>query len=149
MKNLTVSIATDHRGFALKKLFAARLAKGGHKVVDFGTDDEVSCDAGDFAQKLAADLRDHPQHMGILICGSGQAMAMTANRYKHIRAALCLNSTMARLAREHNDANVLVIGAHIVGQEVAFDCLDTFLSTAFLGGRFTARIDKLTALGGL
>jgi ribose 5-phosphate isomerase B len=149
MINLTVALASDHRGFALKALFAARLAERGHTVVDFGTDDEASCDAGDFAMRLADDLRAMPEHVGVLICGSGQAMAMTANRYKHIRAALCLNTTMARLAREHNDANVLVIGSHIVGQEVALDCLDTFLTTKFAGGRFVARRDKLTCLGGL
>ena len=149
MTGLTVALASDHRGFALKKLFAARLAERGHNVVDFGTNDESSCDAGDFATRLAKDLRDNPAHLGILICGSGQAMAMTANRYKHIRAALCLNTTMARLAREHNDANVLVIGAHIVGQEVALDTLDAFLTATFAGGRFVPRLDKLNALGGL
>ena len=147
MTGLTVALASDHRGFSLKKAFAARLAEHGHQVVDFGTNDEASCDASDYAQRLAADLRAHPDHFGVLICMSGQAMAMTANRHKHIRAALCLNTTMARLAREHNDANVLVIGSHIVGQEVALDCLDTFLATKFLGGRFIARRDKLGAIG--
>ena len=149
MTQLTIALASDHRGFALKKLFAARLAEQGHAVLDLGTDSETSCDAGDFAQKLAADIKVNAQHRGVLICGSGQAMAITANRYQHIRAALCLNTTMARLAREHNDANVLVIGSHIVGQEVAMDCLDMFLATPFLAGRFTARRDKLTELGGL
>jgi len=149
MSQKTIAIASDHRGFSLKSLFLVRLNERGHKILDFGTNDEKSCDAGDFAQKLANDLRDNPQHLGILICGSGQAMAMTVNRYKHIRAALCLNTTMARLAREHNDANVLVLGAHVIGQEVALDCLDVFLETKFLEGRFTARRDKLTALGGL
>jgi ribose 5-phosphate isomerase B len=80
---------------------------------------------------------------------SGQAMAMTANRYQHIRAALCANTTMARLAREHNDANILALGAHIVGQDVALDCLETFVTTKFLGGRYAERIVKMTELGGL
>jgi ribose 5-phosphate isomerase B len=149
MNELSVSIASDHRGFALKSLFCARLRERGVEVVDFGPNDERSCDAGDFAQRVAADLLEHPQRLGVLICGTGQAMAMTANRYQHVRAALCLNTTMARLAREHNDANILVLGAHIVGQEVALDCLDIFLATKFLEGRFTARRDKLTGLGGL
>ena len=104
MTEKTISIASDHRGFALKSLF-------------------------------------------LLICGTGQAMAMTANRYRHIRAALCVNATMARLARQHNNANVLALGAHIIGQEVALDCLQTFLTTQFLGGRFAARVDKLAGLG--
>jgi len=149
MTHQTIAIASDHRGLHLKSLFSLRLEELGHTVVDYGTHDENSCDAGDFAQRVAIDLRDHPQHIGILICGSGQAMTMTANRYHHVRAALCFNTTMARLAREHNDANVLVLGAHIVGQEVAMDCLETFLTTKFLEGRFTARRDKLTAMGGL
>ena len=149
MTKFTLALGADHRGFVLKSLFSARLKEQGHNIIDFGTDSEASCDAGDFAQKVAADLHAHPDHKGILICMSGQAMAMTANRYQHLRAALCLNTTMARLARQHNDANVLVIGAYMIGQEVAMDCLDTFLTTDFLGGRFIPRRDKLTAMGGL
>ena len=149
MTHKTIAVASDHRGLLLKSLFALRLEELGYKAIDFGTNDENSCDAGDFAQRVAADMREHPEHRGILICGSGQAMAMTANRYQHIRAALCFNTTMTRLAREHNDANILVLGAHIVGQEVALDCLDMFLTTKFLEGRFTARRDKLTAIGGI
>jgi ribose 5-phosphate isomerase B len=149
MTNFTISIGSDHKGFSLKTLFIQRLTQQGHQVIDVGTDSEASCDAGDFAIKVAEQLRSNPDYRGILICMSGQAMAMTANRFKHIRAAMCLNTTMARLAREHNDANVLVLGAHIIGQEVALDCLDTFLSTPFLEGRFIPRRDKLTDLGGL
>jgi ribose 5-phosphate isomerase B len=149
MTALTIAIAWDHRGFLLKSLLFARIQERGHKPVDFGTHDEKSCDAGDFAQRVTADLRENPEHLGVLICGSGQAMAMTANRFRHIRAALCLNTTMARLAREHNDANILVLGAHVMGQEVALDCLDIFLGTKFLGGRYTARRDKMSAIGGL
>ena len=149
MTSLTLSIASDHRGFQLKALFVARIKELGHQAVDFGPNDETRCDAGDFAQKVALDLRAHPERLGILICGSGQVMAMTANRYKHIRAALCTNATMARLARSHNNANILAIGAHIVGQEVALDCLETFLSTPFLGGRYAERCDKMEELGGL
>ena len=149
MENLTINVASDHRGFALKSLFVARLREAGHAIIDFGTENETSCDASDYAVRLALDLADKPKNFGILICGSGQAMAITANRYRHIRAALCVNTTMARLARQHNNANVLVLGAHIIGEEVAMDCLDIFLNTPFLGGRFTPRLDKLTALGGL
>jgi ribose 5-phosphate isomerase B len=149
MADTVIALGADHRGFELKSLLLARVRGQGHGVIDLGTDSQTSCDAGDFARKLAQHLRDHPDHVGVLICGTGQAMAMTANRYRHIRAALCLNTTMARLAREHNDANVLVLGAHIVGQEVAFDCLDVFLSVPFAGGRFAARRDKLTELGGI
>jgi ribose 5-phosphate isomerase B len=149
MTEKTVLLGSDHRGFLLKSLFSAQIRERGIKVVDLGPSCEDRCDAGDFAQKVAAGLKDHPEYLGVLICGTGQAMAMTANRYKHIRAALCLNTTMARLARQHNNANVLILGAHIVGQEVAMDCLDAFLTTDFLGGRYAERCDKLTALGGL
>ncbi|MCL2473796.1 MAG: RpiB/LacA/LacB family sugar-phosphate isomerase, partial [Alphaproteobacteria bacterium] len=80
-------------------------------------------------------------------CGSGQAMTMTANRFSHIRAALCCNGTMARLARQHNDANVLTIGAHTTGREVALDIVDAFLSAEFLGGRYTPRRDMMSQFG--
>ena len=149
MTEITIAIASDHRGFLLKGLFSARLQERGYRVSDFGTHDETSCDAGDFAQRVALDMKENPDHIGVLICMSGQAMAMTANRYRHLRAAMCLNTTMARLARQHNDANVLVIGAHMIGQEVALDTLDAFLDTPFLEGRFIPRRDKLTGMGGL
>ena len=149
MAKKSLTIASDHRGFALKTLFVARLKEMGHEVVDLGPTDETRCDAGDFAQKVAADLRAHPEKFGILICGSGQAMAMTSNRYKHIRAALCTDSTMVKLACTHNNANVLALGADIIGKEVALDCLEVFVSTEFLGGRYAERCDKLTNLGGI
>lgn len=149
MAQKIVAIASDHRGFPLKSLCCAYLKEHGIEVVDFGPSDETRCDAGDFAMRVAADLRAHPDRLGVLICGTGQAMAMTANRYKHLRAAMCLNTTMARLARQHNDANVLILGAHIIGQEVALDCLEAFITTDFLGGRYTERRDKLTSIGGL
>jgi ribose 5-phosphate isomerase B len=149
MAQKTISIASDHRGFPLKSLLISRLKELGVQIVDFGTTDEGRCDAGDFARKVIDDIKENPQHLGVLVCGTGQAMTMTANRFQHIRAALCLNTTMVKLARQHNDANVLALGAHIVGQEVALDCLEAFLNTDFLGGRYTERRDKLTALGGL
>lgn len=144
-----VVIGSDHRGFPIKSLFSAHLKAQGVEVIDLGPNDENRCDGGDFAQRLALDLRAHPERLGVLICGTGQVMAMTSNRYQHIRAALCLNTTMARMARQHNDANVLVLGAHVIGKEVALDCLETFLNTEFLGGRYEERRDKLTAMGGL
>ncbi|MDX2028131.1 MAG: RpiB/LacA/LacB family sugar-phosphate isomerase [Alphaproteobacteria bacterium] len=149
MSGLTISIAADHRGFALKAAFTEWLKKQGHSPKDLGTSSEERCDAFDFASKLAKDMASGGTPFGILICGSGHAMAMTANRYKHIRAAHCCDVTMARLSREHNDANVLVIGADIIGSGVALDCLDIFLKTPFLGGRYAERRDRLTALGGL
>jgi len=149
MANTSVLIASDHRGFELKAAFIAWLKERGFAPNDLGTNGQDRCDASDFAQKIAAGLKADDTRFGVLICGTGQAMAMTANRYQKVRAALCTEATTARLAREHNDANVLVLGADIVGASVALDCLEVFLKTKFLGGRYAERRDKLTALGGL
>jgi len=145
----TVLIASDHRGYRLKAQIIARLTENGFAPKDLGTDSEERCDAGDFARKLAEEFKFGKAQFGILICGTGQAMAMTANRYRILRAALCTEATTARMTREHNDANVLVLGADITGPGVALDCLEVFLKTKFLGGRYAERRDKLTALGGL
>ena len=149
MPNLTVSIAADHRGFPLKSFLVEWLKKNGHTVKDLGTASTERCDAIDYAKKLAEDMGSGAATFGVLICGTGHAMAMTANRYRRIRAAHCMDVTMARLAREHNDANVLVLGANLIGEAVALDCLETFLKTSFLGGRYADRRDRLTGLGGL
>ena len=146
MTQPTIFLASDHRGFALKGQFVTWLGEHGYPLVDLGPGNEDRCDAMDFAVKMAAELKKNPEGKGVLICGSGQAMAMTANRFPHLRAALCTNSTMARLAREHNDANVLALGAHITGLEVALECLQVFLTTKFLGGRYTERRDRFAAL---
>jgi ribose 5-phosphate isomerase B len=147
--SLPILIAADHRGFGLKSRLVAWLGDQGRAAEDLGTANEGRCDAFDFAKKLAGRLAASPNSVGVLICGTGHAMAMTANRYRHIRAAHCTDMTLARLAREHNDANVLVLGADIVGPGVALDCLKVFLETSFLGGRYAERRDRLTSLGGL
>src|SRR5262249_41690785 len=125
------------------------LAENKFEARNLGTDSEERCDASDFANKLAIAMKNGNECVGILICGTGQAMAMTANRYKSLRAALCGDATVARLTREHNDANVLVLGADITGAAVAMDCVEVFLTTQFLGGRYAERRDRLTAMGGL
>ena len=145
----TVLIASDHRGFGLKGRLESWLSEHGYGPRDLGAYGDERCDAGDFAQALAEGLKSGAAQFGVLICGTGQAMAMTANRYQHIRAALCSLPDMARLTREHNDANVLVLGADFVSEEAALQCLEVFLKTPFLGGRYAERRDKLTAIGGL
>lgn len=145
----TVLVAADHRGFSLKTKVMVWLGENGFVPKDLGIHSDERCDAFDFATILAGELRTHTEQRGILICGSGQAMTMTANRYQHIRAALCTETTSARLSREHNDANVLVLGADITTPETALGCVETFLNTQFLGGRYIDRRDRLTALGGL
>jgi ribose 5-phosphate isomerase B len=144
-----VFIAADHRGFPLKARLLQWLEENSFGTNDLGTNSDERCDAFDFAKILASKLKNHPEQRGILICGSGQAMAMTANRYQHIRAALCNEAISARLSREHNDANVLVLGADIMSSETAFECISVFLNTKFLGGRYADRRDRLTLLGGL
>jgi ribose 5-phosphate isomerase B len=149
MSDTIVFIASDHRGFQLKAQFIDWMKDHGFTAKDLGTDSEARCDALDFARKMALEFKTDTHARGILICGSGQAMAMTANRYKNLRAALCTDTTMTRLAREHNDANILALGADIIGEAVALDCLEVFLKTKSLGGRYAERRERLTGLGGL
>ena len=145
----TIPIGSDHRGYRLKALFIEWLGAHGYAAKDLGTNSEERCDALDFARKMAGEFDSNAAEFGILICGSGQAMAMTANRYKKIRAALCMNVEAARTTREHNDANVLALGADFLAPEEALKILETFLTTKFLGGRYAERRDRLTELGGL
>jgi ribose 5-phosphate isomerase B len=144
-----IPIAADHRGYALKAQCISWLEQNGYAPKDLGTHGSARCDALDYAQKLAAELSSNSIQSGILICGSGQAMTMTANRYQHLRAALCGSVAMAKTTREHNDANVLVLGADFTPQEEALKIVQTFLDTEFLGGKYAERRDALTALGGL
>jgi ribose 5-phosphate isomerase B len=147
MSKAVIPIGADHRGYVLKAPFIAWLEQNGYAPRDLGTHGAERCDALDYAKKLAADFRSI--QFGILICGSGQAMAMAANRHQHLRAALCGSVAMARTTREHNDANVLVVGADFTPQDEALKILQTFLDTKFLGGEYAERRDALTALGGL
>lgn len=140
----TVAIASDHAGFALKGELAAWLAGRGVEVLDLGTHGTESVDYPDFAAAVATALADGRAARGILICGTGIGISIAANRHPGVRAALCHDMTSARLSREHNDANVLALGARVVGVEVARDCVATFLATAFEGGeRHSRRIAKL------
>lgn len=138
-----VAIASDHAGFAMKGELADALRAQGRAVVDLGPDNADRVDYPDYADRLAAALADGSATHGVLVCGSGIGIAIAANRHPHIRAATCTDATMARLARAHNDANVLALGARLVGPEVAIDCLRAFLDTPFEGGRHAARVQKL------
>lgn len=138
-----IAIASDHAGFDLKGVVKAELEAIGHPVLDLGTHGPQSVDYPDFADALAAALRDGRAGRGVLVCGTGIGISIAANRHRHLRAALCHDTTGARLARAHNDANVLVLGARLVGSEVARDCARVFFSTAFEGGRHERRVAKL------
>jgi ribose 5-phosphate isomerase B len=143
MPNAAIAVACDHAGLALKAASIELLQARGIVVVDLGTHGSESVDYPDYANALAAALAEGRAARGLLICGSGIGIAIAANRHRHVRAALCHDITSARLARAHNDANVLVLGARTTGADVARDCLETFLDTDFAGGRHQRRVDKL------
>lgn len=143
MTDAAIAIACDHAGLVLKAELESALKEDGHAVLDLGTDGPASVDYPDFADALARALADGRASRGVLICGTGIGISIAANRHAHVRAALCHDVTTARLSREHNDANVLVLGARTTGIEIARDCLKAFLATPFAGGRHARRVDKL------
>lgn len=139
-----IVIASDHGGFDLKEKLIAELQTQGYVVSNVGTHAKTnSVDYPDYAHDVAEIITRGHIKIGILICGTGIGMSMVANRHPGIRAALCHNATTARLARQHNDANILVLGARVIGEEVANDCLKVFLETEFEGDRHIKRLDKM------
>jgi len=140
----TIAIASDHAGFALKSVLKRELEALGYAPLDLGTDDTASVDYPDYADRLAQAVKAGKALSGVLVCGTGIGISIAANRHREIRAALCQDVTTARLSREHNDANVLVLGGRIVGEEVARECLKVFLATPFAGGRHEGRVAKLS-----
>ncbi|MSP68321.1 MAG: ribose 5-phosphate isomerase B [Alphaproteobacteria bacterium] len=140
----TVAIAADHGGFALKQVLAAEIAHLGFKPLDLGPETEESVDYPDYALKVVEAVRQHRAECGVLICGTGIGMSMAANRHRQIRAALVHDAYTARMCRQHNDANVLVLGGRVIGTEVAKECLATFLKTAFEGARHVKRLSKFS-----
>lgn len=139
----TIAMASDHAGVDLRATLKALLEGEGHQVVDLGPDSPASVDYPDYANRLAEALKLGQAQRGLLICGSGIGISIAANRHRHVRAALCHDVTTARLSRLHNDANVLVLGARVVGPEVAIECARVFFGTAFEGGRHARRVDML------
>lgn len=144
MSQGTVALASDHAGYRLKELLADHLRAQGYELLDLGTRSSESVDYPDFADAMAKAIASGRAERGVLICGTGIGISIAANRHRAVRAALCHNSTAARLARQHNDANVLALGARIIGEEVAKECLEVFLETEFEGGRHQRRVAKLS-----
>lgn len=140
---MKIAIASDHAGFRYKEAIRARLAEGGHEVVDFGTDSDASCDYPEFIVPAARAVATGACERGIVLGGSGNGEAMAANRLRGVRCALCWSVETARLAREHNDANMLSLGERLVSRDLAFDIVDTWLATDFEGGRHVRRIGML------
>jgi ribose 5-phosphate isomerase B len=136
-------IAADHAGFALKEFLKGEPVFSSHDVTDQGAHNLESVDYPDFAQKLAHTILDGTADMGILLCGTGIGMSIAANRFKGIRAALCHDVTTAKLARLHNNANVLCLGARVMGTTTALEITEAFLNTSFEGGKHLVRTQKM------
>lgn len=140
---LPVAIGSDHAGFEYKEEVISYLESKGVQIKDFGTHSTDSVDYPDFAHPVASAVEDRTHAFGILICGSGNGVAITANKHQHIRAAICWGDELARLARSHNDANILCIPARFVDKATAKEMVDLFMETAFEGGRHQSRVKKI------
>ena len=141
-----ILIASDHAGYKLKKILIQEL-QGEIKFDDLGPFSEDSVDYPDYARKLSKKIDLKKDLLGVLICGSGIGMSMVANRFKNVRAALCMNIKMSMLARQHNNANILVLGSRLISEQEAIKCLLVFLKTNYEGGRHQARLDKFNLVG--
>lgn len=138
---MKIFIASDHAGYDLKEFLKSTLSNC--DVVDLGCDSNDSVNYPDFAHKISQEVLKETTYKGILICGSGIGMSITANRYKGIRAALCFNEELAKLSRQHNNANILVLGARFIDQEQAKNIVNTWLQTEFEGGRHEKRVELI------
>lgn len=138
------AIASDHAGLELKRALIEELKKRGIEVRDFGTNTADSCDYPDFAHALCAAIERGESERGALVCGTGVGMSIAANRHAGIRAVVCSEPLSARMSRRHNDANVLCLGARVVGPDTAVDILESFLDAPFEGGRHQRRVAKIT-----
>ena len=140
---MIIGIGCDHAGFHLKERVNKWLLENGYSIRDFGTTTEESVDYHDFAHAVSQSIEQGDTNMGVLICGTGIGMTMSANRHKGIRAALCKDGNACEMARKHNDANVLCIGARNTNPAILFDMLGCFFNTEFEGGRHQKRIEKI------
>lgn len=143
MTQQKILIASDHAGFELKEQLEAALARRGFAVEDLGTNSADSTDYADYAHPLAQQVSEGAVERGVLLCGTGLGMSYTANRYANVRAAVAWNPEVAKLAREHNDSNVLVLPARFLSPEQAEAILDAWLETPFAGGRHERRVQKI------
>ena len=142
-----LGFCSDHAGYELKCILEGYAESNGLAYVDFGTNSTASCDYPDYAHPCAEAVEAGECYPGIAMCGSGNGIGMTLNKHQGIRAALCWTPELARLARAHNDANVLVLPARFISPELALEIMDVFLSTPFEGGRHQRRIDKIPVKG--
>lgn len=140
---MKIAIGCDHAGYEYKEMLKKALTKKGHEVMDKGTHSEDSVDYPDFVHPVAELVETDAVTYGILICGSGNGVAMTANKHQKVRAALCWNTALSSLSRQHNNANVLCIPARFISKRMASMMVNTFVETAFEGGRHDRRVSKM------
>jgi ribose 5-phosphate isomerase B len=143
MKNTTISIGSDHAGFDYKSQLIIYLKSKGFKVEDKGCYSEERADYPDYAHEVASSILNKEVDFGILLCGSGNGINITANKHKGIRSALCWKPEIAEMARKHNDANILTLPARYISLDDAYKCVDVFFSTDFEGGRHAERVNKI------
>jgi ribose 5-phosphate isomerase B len=142
---MKISIGSDHAGFALKEQVKKYLVEKGQEVKDFGCYSEERADYPDFAHAVSLSVAGKETELGILICGSGNGISMAANKHKGIRSAVCWTAELAKLARQHNDANIMALPSRFITEEEAKRCADAFLTEKFEGGRHSGRVDKLNS----
>ena len=140
---MKIALGCDHGGYELKEKVKSHLEKKGYEVLDLGCHSTESVNYPVYGKAVGEAVTKKEADYGVVICGTGIGISIAANKVKGVRAALCMNTTMARLTREHNDANVLAFGARMVGDVLALEMVDTFLTTAFEGGRHVARVEML------
>ena len=138
-----IFISSDHAGYKLKETIKSYLKKKKIRFIDLGPDSDNRVDYPDFAHKVARKVKINKNHTGILVCGSGMGMNITANRHKNIRAAQCFNLKSTKLSRLHNNANIITLGSRLLTKKNALNCVSIFLNTKFEGGRHTKRIEKI------
>ena len=143
---MKISIGNDHAGVEYKNAIIAHLQEKGHELINHGTDTEASVDYPDFIHPVAADIEGASVSLGIIICGSGNGAAMTANKHQQVRAALCWTKEIVTLARQHNNANILSLPARFISLPQAIQMVDTFLETPFEGGRHENRVHKIACV---
>jgi len=143
-----IAIGADHGGYNLKQQIAEFLVTQGHRVEDLGTHNQESVDYPGIAAQVARAVAAGEAERGIIVCGTGIGVSMAANKIRTVRAALCTNRYMARMAREHNDAQILCLGERVLGVGLALDIVQAFLDAEFSGGRHARRVDKISALEG-
>lgn len=140
---MKIALGADHGGYELKEIIKEHLQTKGHEIIDCGTDSSQSVDYPEYGFKVGETVIKQKAELGIVVCGTGIGISIAANKVRGIRAALCTNCFMARMAREHNNANILALGARVIGQGLALEIVDAFIAATFSGWRHTRRVDQI------